>query len=567
MARFLNPQRFSRKPIAGGTETRRRAVIGAATLQPPVITALQNPQIQSVEHGDQELDLFRSIDLQASSYASTEGAIQTPVPQVSFDGGETWAAADTDALSYGNNGRARIRVFDDAVPANERFFPSASGQAFTVAGIAPSATLNVDLSGRTVTAWLTSISGTPTPTPGLDTFTAGGSDVSGSVTGAGTAGDPWTYVVPSSASSTPIVIGASLDNGVAPAWSDTDSSITVAADYIAPSYTVSLGALVAGQTVGRPGSGADVEAVLGGAAGVPDDPLTWELGVNGSYTEIGPSVTVPVFEGDEMVFRISDPDHPTGSFVASSTSVTVSAEPEITGTAPSLAAMTEGDTLDAAVTWGSATPPSGETMTGASPVRQMSIDGAAWTAYVGSTAPTAGQTARVRETWETVEGTGPTTFTSNQVTVAASTDQLTITDFNEASDTLDLTSTEAGTCYYGIYPSGTVSGDITVADMVAGTDTGLVDSGTAGVFVAAGTLDDEPIDDAALASGAEYVIAFVVDIDDGGTYTNLALQTFTTAGAAPEITSVTATPYGARIEYVGTLAATATPYGAKVEAS
>lgn len=343
-----------------------------------------------------------------------------------------------------------------------------------VAGIAPTATLNVDLTARTVTAWLTAISGVPTPTPVLDTFTSDGADVSGSVTGSGTAGDPWTYVVPSSVDAKPIVIGASLDNGTAPAWSDTDTSITITADQ---------------------------------------------------------------------------------------------AVPEITGTAPSLAAMTEGTTLDDAVTWGSAAPPDGETMTGGSPVREMSIDGAAWATYVGSTAPTAGQTARVRETWETVEGTGPTTFTGNQVTVAASTDQLRVLSFNEATDELSLESDVDGTGPFGIYPAGTVEGDITKADMAAGTDTGLVDHGTVGIFVAGATLPDVEIPDTNLLPGTTYVFAVMVDVDDSGVYSNLVLVTFTTAGAAPEITSVTATPYGARIEYVGTLSVTATPYGAKVEAS
>lgn len=106
-----------------------------------------------------------------------------------------------------------------------------------VGGLAPSATLNVDLDGRSFTAWVSDITGPPVVAPTLVAMTAGGSPVTPS--GAGTAGDPWTYVVPSSASSTPMVVEAAVDNGIAPAWSDSDSSITVAADLTAPTITAS----------------------------------------------------------------------------------------------------------------------------------------------------------------------------------------------------------------------------------------------------------------------------------------------------------------------------------------
>ncbi|SIO36283.1 hypothetical protein SAMN05444722_1677 [Rhodovulum sp. ES.010] len=102
----------------------------------------------------------------------------------------------------------------------------------------------------------------------------------------------------------------------------TSEPITVVG--LAPSRTVSLGAVVDGQTVGQPGSGADVEAVLGGAAGVPDDPLTWEIDVDGGgYASLGSPYEAA--EGEVLTIRISDPDHPAGPFSASSAPVTVGA--------------------------------------------------------------------------------------------------------------------------------------------------------------------------------------------------------------------------------------------------
>lgn len=133
-------------------------------------------------------------------------------------------------------------------------------KSVTIAGgmFAPSATLNTDETDRVVTAWLTSITGNPTPTPALDVFTVGGVDVSGSVTGAGTVGDPWTYdAVASSAAGASVVIEASLDNGVAPAWSDSDT-LNVAADLFAPVASGALSDLTL--TVGEAMTPRDVSA-------------------------------------------------------------------------------------------------------------------------------------------------------------------------------------------------------------------------------------------------------------------------------------------------------------------
>jgi hypothetical protein len=179
------------------------------------------------------------------------------------------------------------------------------------------------------------------------------------------------------------------------------------------------------------------------------------------------------------------------------------------------------------------------------------------------TTPTADDTYTLRGTDEYGRTTDDTF--ALEVTEAPSGD-LTISNFSEASDTLDLTSSEQGTCYYGIYPSGTVVGDITIADMIAGTDTDQIDNGTVGFIVPAATLDDVEIDDSALTAGVTYVVAFVVDIDDGGTYTDLALQTFT-LGSGDGITDITGQTDGIHVTYIGTLTITGQTDGISLEVS
>ncbi len=63
----------------------------------------------------------------------------------------------------------------------------------------------------------------------------------------------------------------------------------------------------------------------------------------------------------------------------------------ITGTGPTLAALTDGDTLSSAVTWGSYLPG------GATADRQMRVDGGAWVAYVGGTVVAEAEVWQVRE--------------------------------------------------------------------------------------------------------------------------------------------------------------------------
>lgn len=183
---------------------------------------------------------------------------------------------------------------------------------------APTATLNVDVTGRVVTAWLTAISGVPTTIPTLDIFTAAGSDVTGSVTGAGTQGNPWRYAVPSSGSVTDIVIAASLDNGVAPAWSETESMINVPSDQATPTTTVALAqpAYADGETVGS----ADIVPTIS-TAGNPAlqlADLTAILMVDGAPV----SLPYTAVEGEVLVPRVTA-SHPTGAIDVIGNGVTV----------------------------------------------------------------------------------------------------------------------------------------------------------------------------------------------------------------------------------------------------
>lgn len=183
---------------------------------------------------------------------------------------------------------------------------------------APAATLNVDLTGRVFTAWLTAISGVPTTIPTLDIFTAAGSDVTGSVTGAGTQGNPWRYAVPSSGSVTDIVIAASMDNGVAPAWSETDSTISVPSGQIAPTTIVALAqpTYADGETVGS----ADIVPTIS-TAGNPAlqlADLTTILMVDGAPVGL-PYTAV---EGEVLVPRVTA-SHPTGAIDVIGDGVTV----------------------------------------------------------------------------------------------------------------------------------------------------------------------------------------------------------------------------------------------------
>lgn len=194
--------------------------------------------------------------------------------------------------------------------------------------LAPSATLNVDLTERVVTVWLTAISGVPTAITTLDVFTAAGSDVTGGVTGSGTQGDPWRYVVPASGSVTDIVIGASLDNGVIPAWSATDSTISVPSDHTAPIVTVALAQPT--YTDGEIVDAADILPAIS-TAGNPALQLT---DLTGILMVDGTQVSLPhtAVDGELLVPRMTA-SHPTGAIDVTGSGVTVLFDFRLTETA------------------------------------------------------------------------------------------------------------------------------------------------------------------------------------------------------------------------------------------
>ncbi|MEM1300940.1 MAG: hypothetical protein AAGH17_00015 [Pseudomonadota bacterium] len=188
---------------------------------------------------------------------------------------------------------------------------------------APAATLNFDLTGRTISAWLSGVTGEPVPNPAvLDSFKidngSGAVEVSGAVSGAGSVGDPWTLTVASDASDLNISITASLDNGVAPAWSETDSTISVPRDQTVPTVTVALAqtAYVEGETVDV----ADIVPTIS-MAGNPAlqlADLTAILMVDGTPVSL-PHTAV---EGEVLVPRVTA-SHPTGAIDATGNGVTV----------------------------------------------------------------------------------------------------------------------------------------------------------------------------------------------------------------------------------------------------
>lgn len=100
--------------------------------------------------------------------------------------------------------------------------------------------------------------------------------------------------------------------------------------------------------------------------------------------------------------------------------------------------------------------------------------------------------------------------------------QPTLSLVQSGPNTLSITSSAAGTCYYGWYPDGTAASTITAAYMIAGTDTGQIAGGKAGFFVAAGDLEDVEIPFDGLVAMTPYTLAVLVDIDDSGSYTNVA---------------------------------------------
>lgn len=113
-----------------------------------------------------------------------------------------------------------------------------------------------------------------------------------------------------------------------------------------PTYVPALGAVAAGETIGIPGSGANVEPTLTGGPGSPAGTFTWTFAVNGS-PETGIYETV---DGDVLVFTIADANHQLGAYSASSTAVTVAGTAEITAvTQPTALVLHARQTLEGGI--------------------------------------------------------------------------------------------------------------------------------------------------------------------------------------------------------------------------
>lgn len=89
---------------------------------------------------------------------------------------------------------------------------------------------------------------------------------------------------------------------------------------------------------------------------------------------------------------------------------------QITGTAPVLGALADGDTLSSAVTWGSYSSTAGTISTPTT--KEMSVNGAAWETYVPTTTVSDDDTYQLRETVADDAATTPVPFESGTVTVS-----------------------------------------------------------------------------------------------------------------------------------------------------
>lgn len=144
------------------------------------------------------------------------------------------------------------------------------------------------------------------------------------------------------------------------------------------------------------------------------------------------------------------------------------------------------------------------------------------------TAVTADATYTLRGTDEYGRTTDDT-FTL-KITSASSLTSFSITEnTGDTPDAVSVTSDEAGTVYAGVYPNGTVVGDVTPSALVAGNDTDQIgnayDIGT--LTAGGGNLTDIDISPVGLTGGTDYFLAVVQDIDDNGTYTNVVGGNFT----------------------------------------
>jgi hypothetical protein len=363
--------------------------------KPSPITAILLPSILQVHDGLTLSDTLDSTVKENSNYVSKEGAISTVIAEWSVDGG-VWTPLGTATVTYDQRIQARVTVTDDQ--GNERVF--LTGET-VVSGIKPTLESSCSLTGCDLTISVDSLSGTPTPSTALTLLTLDGGDVLGDATGSG----PWSYTVPDSAVPQTVdwIVTATNAEGSATA----NGSVQVAASLFPPAASGTLTDLTL--TVGEAMTPVDVAADfdLGTPAAtiapqsgpLPDGLFFDGMMLSGTPTSVTTAVTL-VFRATNLV-----------GYADTAFQVTVAEAPEIIVTPPALAALTHGETVSGAVTWGVATPPAGETLN--APVREMSLDdGVSWTLHDGDHVATFGETILVRETWSTLEGTGPAYGTS-----------------------------------------------------------------------------------------------------------------------------------------------------------
>lgn len=160
----------------------------------------------------------------------------------------------------------------------------------------------------------------------------------------------WPQVEEVEAAAGEAVSPSTADEWYAIAGEATAATLTTAA----PSYTVTLGAIIDGQSVGAPGSGADVEAVLGGADGSPPGDYTWSATADGSPVALPHTASA----GEAIVLTISDAGHPLGAFSSDSNEVTVGAalatlsNPTVTENAGDIDVGVESDTAGGTIYFG-----------------------------------------------------------------------------------------------------------------------------------------------------------------------------------------------------------------------
>ena len=256
----------------GPASLARRARRGA----PPAISATAAPALGGLADGDAVQDGLSAGALDATSYASTEGAIVSVAATVTIDG---MPGALTDTVSAGDIVSVVITVADDA--GNSRAFLAG---AQVVAGVAPGLAASQSLSGRRLTITVDSLTGAPAPSTALTALTLDGATVLGDQTGTG----PWDYDVPGSASAQTVAwtVAASNFEGTATA----SGSGVIPANLFAPSPAT------APSISGTVAPGETVTLDPGTYTGPPAPTVTVTLGLDGvdvTGDVSGTSYTIP----------------------------------------------------------------------------------------------------------------------------------------------------------------------------------------------------------------------------------------------------------------------------------